>query len=69
MGWGSGSREVSGRRVQALGGWVNVRRRGRVRVYGWGRCGEGDLLSERRVIQWEDGETVVHVVILFHPPN
>ena len=46
-------------------GWVSGRRVGQRESRTLG----GEWGSERRVVQWEEGETMGHVVFLFHPPN
>ena len=48
----SGSREIGGRLVQALGGWGSGRRVSRGRVYGgWVKGAEAGQASARRVVQ------------------
>ena len=71
----SGSGEVSGRRVQALGGWINGRRVGRGTVGGgWGRGSveqwdKIEWCNERRVVQWKEVAVGHVVILLFHPLN
>ena len=39
------------------------------RVQRQGRPVRGEWCNETRMVQWEKGEAVGYVVILFHPPN
>ena len=62
--WEEGASSEEGWPVR---GWVNGRRVGQRES---GTAVAGEWGSEWRVVRWEEGEAMGHVVILmFHPPN